>query len=423
MNDFRPRHPESSMMSLGYDPFLSEGAIKPPIFMTSTFAFRRAVDGEQYFRWAYGLEERDPSQAMGLIYSRLNNPGLEILEERLALWDSTESALSFASGMAAISTSVLAHCRPGDTVLYSSPVYGGTEYLMMNILPRFGIHTRSFAADAPPAELANLAAEIGESLRILFLETPANPTNRMIDIEETIRAVKAAHPAGSGMLTFVDNTFLGPVYQNPLKFGADLNLYSATKYIGGHSDVIAGAVSGRASILDPISVYRTILGSVPDPFSCWLLLRSLETLKIRMAAQCENARILAARLHADDRIDAVHYPELLPAGHPQRLIYEKQCSGPGAIVAFEIRGGKEAAFRFLDGVRLCKLAVSLGGTESLVEHPSTMTHSDVPTDVQLGVGITDGLLRLSVGIEHVDDLWADLDQALAKAFEDSEVTR
>ena len=423
MTEFRPLHPESSMMSLGYDPFLSEGAIKPPIFMTSTFAFRRAVDGERYFRWAYGLEQRDPAEAMGLIYSRLNNPGLEILEERLALWDGTERALSFASGMAAISTSVLAHCRPGDSVLYSSPVYGGTEYLMMHILPGFGIQTHSFAADTPAEELASFAASLGSSLRVLFLETPANPTNRMIDIEETIRTIKARVPEGHSLLTFVDNTFLGPVFQNPLRFGADLNLYSATKYIGGHSDVIAGAITGRGNILEPISVYRTILGSVPDPFSCWLLLRSLETLKIRMTEQAKNARILASRLQDDPRIEAVHYPELLPPGHPQRLIYEKQCSGPGAIVAFEIRGGKAAAFKFLDGVRLCKLAVSLGGTESLVEHPATMTHSDVPTDIQFSVGITEGLLRLSVGIEHVEDLWADLDQALARAVDETAVTR
>lgn len=410
--DPRFLRPESLMMSHGYDPFLSEGAAKPPIFMTSTFVFRSAEEGEQYFKWAYGLEQRQLDQTMGLIYSRINNPGLEILEERLALWDEAERALSFASGMAAISTSVLAHSKPGDVVLYSMPVYGGTEFLFQHILPKFGIETRSFPSDISEAELEETIASLKDRLAILYLESPANPTNVMIDIQLATTLTQRHATPDHPILTFVDNTFLGPLFQNPLAHGADLSLYSATKYIGGHSDVIAGAVTGSRSVVEAISTYRTITGSVPDPFSCWLLLRSLETLKIRMEAQAKSAVKLAEHLSTHPMVRQVFYPTLLEPGSVQHAIYAKQCSGPGAIVSFEIAGGKVEAFRFLNAVKLCKLAVSLGGTESLVEHPATMTHSDIPPEIQQRFGIGPSLLRLSVGIENVADLMADLDQAL-----------
>jgi methionine-gamma-lyase len=404
--------PESLMMSHGYDPFLSEGAAKPPIFMTSTFVFRRAEDGEQYFKWAYGLEERRPDETMGLIYSRLNNPGLQILEERLALWDGAEGALTFASGMAAITTAILAHVKPGDVVAYSMPIYGGTEYLMEKILPKFGVEVRAFPADAPVEALEALAEAAGERLALFFLESPANPTNLMIDLAPIVALAARRSTAERRVLTFVDNTFMGPVFQHPLRHGADLVLYSATKFIGGHSDVVAGAAVGSRAVLGHIQEYRTIMGSVPDPFNCWLLLRSLETLKIRMEAQAATARQLAAWLAAHPAVARVLHPSLLPAGSPQRAIFERQCSGAGSIVSFEVRGGKPAAFRFLDAVRLAKLAVSLGGTETLVEHPATMTHADIPPDVQVRFGVTPGLVRMSVGLEAAEDLTADLAQAL-----------
>lgn len=406
--------PETLMMSHGYDPFLSEGAIKPPIFMTSTFAFRTAEDGEQYFKWAYGLEQRERDQTMGLIYSRLNNPGIQILEERLALWDEAEMSLGFASGMAAISTSLLAHAKPGDVILYTMPVYGGTEYLLENILPKFGIETRSFPADLPLAEVERLMAEVGDRLAIVYLESPANPTNTLIDIRGIARAAKAVR-ADKPVLTFVDNTFLGPVFQKPLALGADLVLYSATKYLSGHSDVIAGAASGSAAVVEPIGLYRTITGSMPDPFTCWLLLRSLETLKIRMETQASNARQIARFLASHPNVGQVFYPALLTPDSSQYAIFQAQCSGPGAIVSFEIKGDKAEAFRFLNAVRLCKLAVSLGGTESLVEHPATMTHSDIPVEVQQRFGISERLIRLSVGVENPADLMDDLGQALDKS--------
>lgn len=408
-------HPESLMMSHGYDPFLSEGAIKPPIFMTSTFVFRTAEEGEQYFKWAYGLEEKRPEQTMGLIYSRINNPSLQILEERLAVWDKADTALSFASGMAAITTSILAHLKPGDALLYSMPVYGGTEYLFEHILPKFGIETGTFPADLPADELEKLARGYGERLAAIYLESPANPTNLMIDLQAVTDVARRLSRPEKRVLTFVDNTFMGPVFQNPLALGADVVLYSATKYIGGHSDVIAGAAVGCREVMAPISVYRTIMGTVPDAFTCWLLLRSLETLKLRMEAQAASAERIAHALVDHPLVEKVFYPTLIPAKHPQRSIYEKQCTGPGAVISFEIAGGKAAAFRFLNAVQLAKLAVSLGGTETLVEHPASMTHSDIPPEVQRRFGISESLVRLSVGVENAEDLIADLAQALARS--------
>jgi methionine-gamma-lyase len=400
------------MMSHGYDPFLSEGAIKPPIFMTSTFAFKTPEEGEQYFKWAYGLEQRQPGETMGLIYSRLNNPGLQILEERLAVWEGTEMALSFASGMAAITTAILTFVKPGDVLMYSMPVYGGTEFLFENILPKFGVETRTFAADVPLAQLEAEAREIGDKLAIIYLESPANPTNLMIDLAGVADISKRLSTPERQVLTFVDNTFLGPIFQHPTDMGVDVVLYSATKYIGGHSDLIAGAATGSRALMEQVSTYRTIMGSIPDPFTCWLLLRSLETLKLRMEAQAATATQVAAMLAGHPCVERVFYPSLLKPGEPQYAIYQKQCSGPGAVVAFEIKGGKAEAFRFLNAVKLCKLAVSLGGTESLVEHPATMTHSDIPKDVQMRFGISDQLVRLSVGVENAQDLIADLQNAL-----------
>jgi methionine-gamma-lyase len=400
------------MMGYGYDPFLSEGAAKPPIFMTSTFCFRNAEEGEQYFKWAYGLEKRGDDQVMGLIYSRINNPSLQILEERLAVWDGADGALSFSSGMAAISTSLLACLRPGDVVLHSMPVYGGSEYFLVHMLPRYGIVTVPYRADLPMDELLALAEKYRGKLKLLYIETPANPTNVLIDIAGTVEVAKKLSTPDKKVLTFVDNTFLGPVFQHPLKLGADLSLYSATKYIGGHSDVVAGAVCGSGEILATIGEYRTIMGAIPDPFSGWLLMRSLETLKLRMEAGVRNAELVAKRLLEHPAVSRVLHPSLLEKGTKQYEIYKKQCEAPGSIVTFEVKGGKPAAFKLLNAVKMCKLAVSLGGTESLIEHPASMTHSDIPPDVQAEFGINPNMLRLSCGIENGEDLLADVWQAL-----------
>ena len=410
--------PESLMMTFGYKPEWSEGAVKPPVFQTSTFAFRTAEEGKEYFSYAYGLAERAPDRPMGLIYSRLNNPDLDILEHRMNLWDQAEASAAFASGMAAISTSMLALVPVGHGIVFSRPVYGGTDYLLEHLLPDLGIPTREVPAGAEPGEFGRACRELeaaGASCRLVFLETPANPTTVLTDIRGVSRV---AHEHGA--LCAVDNTLLGPLYQQPLLHGADLVLYSATKYLGGHSDLVAGVALGSEELIERIKLYRTILGSMLDPHSAWLLLRSLETAKLRMTCARKNAERVARWLSAHPRVARVHFPGLLRTGR-QKELYDQQCTGPGALISFELRdAGERQAFEFLNSVRLIKLAVSLGGTESLVEHPATMTHADVPPDEQLAIGITPSLVRLSVGIEHPDDLIADLEQALAQVSADVE---
>lgn len=402
--------PESLMMSYGYEPEWSEGAVKPPLFQTSTFAFKSAQSAKEAFAEAYGLEAPDLRRPPRLIYSRLNNPNLDIVEHRLNLWDRAEESAVFASGMAAISTSLLALVPIGSAVAFSRPVYGGTDYLFETLLPEMGIVCREFAAGSEPAAVDGLLGQLagaGTPCRLVFLETPANPTMALTDIAG-MAEVAHRHEA----LCAVDNTLLGPLYQQPLACGADLVLYSATKYLGGHSDLVAGAALGRTELLSRIKLFRTILGTMLDPHSAWLLLRSLETAKLRMTCARKNAQRVAAWLTRHPRVRHVFFPGYGDSPSQQE-IYRRQCSGPGALISFELAGGGEReAFQVLDGVRLIKLAVSLGGTESLIEHPSTMTHADVPIEQQAELGITPGMIRLSVGIEHPDDLIADLETAL-----------
>jgi methionine-gamma-lyase len=410
-HDPKKFRPESLMMGYGYDPFLSEGSVKPPIFQTSTFVFRTAEEGEQFFKWAYGLEPQGDRE-MGLIYSRINNPSLQIMEERLALWDDAEQCLSFSSGMAAVSAVLMAHLRPGDVVLHSMPVYGGSEYFLVHILPRYGIKSVAYPADLPMEELEALAAKHKDHLKAIYIETPANPTNVLIDIAGTAAVAKKMSTPDRKVLTMVDNTFLGPVFQHPLKLGADLVVYSATKYIGGHSDIVAGAVCGSKEVMVPVAEYRTMFGPVPAPFNAWLLMRSMETLKLRMEAGVRNAEFVAKRLTEHPAVARVIHPSLLEKGTKQYEIYKKQCEASGSIVSFEVKGGKAAAFKMLNAVQMCRLAVSLGGTESLIEHPASMTHSDIPPEVRAQYGITESMIRLSCGIENSEDLLGDLWQAL-----------
>ena len=408
--DFEGMHPESRMMSHGYDPMRSEGAIKPPIFQTSTFAFRNAAEGKEFFEWAYMIKARDPAKPMGLIYSRVNNPDLEILEDRLNLWDEAEAGAVFSSGMAAISTALLATVPLGMSVIFSRPVYGGTDFLLEVILPERGTVTREYPAGSSCQYVEEICQDLeaaGTPPKVIFLETPANPTMKLTDIE---RLAEVAHR--NGALCYVDNTFLGPIYQKPLLHGADLVLYSATKFLGGHSDLVAGVALGAADLIDRIKMYRTILGTMLEPFSAWLLMRSLETAKLRITCARKNAEKIARWLDKHDKVDRVYFPGLIESEAQQR-IYQKQCTGPGAVIAFELaNAGEKEAFEFLDSIKLIKLAVSLGGTESLVEHPATMTHADVPQHEQLEIGITPALIRLSVGIEHPEDLIGCLEHAL-----------
>ncbi|MFH1726489.1 MAG: cystathionine gamma-synthase family protein [Elusimicrobiota bacterium] len=406
--------PETLMMSYGYKPKLSEGAAKCPIFQTSTFVFRNAEEGKGFFELAYGLREKRPAEETGLIYSRVNNPDVEILEDRLTLWDEAEAAAVFNSGMAAISTIMLEFAKPGDLILYSEPVYGGTDYLVRRILPTLGIVTKGFPAGCDAAGMERALAESGaaDRLAMVFVETPANPTMKLVDIPLCVEFAKKHSKPGRKALVAVDNTFLGPLWQHPIKFGADLVVYSATKFIGGHSDVVAGACLGSEELLSRVRTLRTVLGTLPGPWTGWLLLRSLETLKLRMTCQTKNARQIADFLVDHPKVERVYYPGLLEQDTEQFRIYRSQCAAPGSMLAFEVKGGEAEAFRLLDALKIIKLAVSLGGTESLAEHPAAMTHSDVPRENRESMGVTDNMVRFSIGVENPEDIIADIEQAL-----------
>jgi len=409
--------PESLMMSHGYKPELSVGSIKCPIFQTSTFEFESAEEGKRFFEMAYGHRKPAPNEEMGLIYSRINNPDLEILENRLCLWDEAEDAAVFESGMSAISTVMLEFLSPGDLLLMSSPVYGGTDHFSKHILDRFGIELMEFSAtDEVEAIRARLdASGKAHKLGLIHIETPANPTNAMIDLRAIADLAKSYSTDERKVITAVDNTYMGPLWQHPLKHGADLVLYSATKYIGGHSDLIAGAVLGSKELMTRVKTLRTFLGNMTSPYTGWLLMRSLETLKVRMDQQAVNAEKIAEFLHAHPLVETVYFPGI-QRRHDKDLdaLMKRQCNTNGAMISFDVVGGEKEAFAFLNALKLIKLAVSLGSTESLAQHPATMTHVDVSEEDRRLMNITGKLVRLSVGVENLDDLIWDVEQALSK---------
>ena len=406
--------PESLMMSYGYKPELSEGAIKCPIFQTSTFVFKNAEEGKAFFEVAYGIREKRANEETGLIYSRLNNPDLEILENRLCLWDNAEECAVFESGMSAITTVLLEFLKPGDLLLYSMPVYGGTDHFINTFLPKIGIDTLGFTPDMNEVEIKGLLENSGKAnkLALIFIETPANPTNTIIDIEACSNIAKFYSTNENKILTAVDNTYMGPLWQHPLKHGADLVLYSATKYIGGHSDVIAGAVLGNYELLKRVKTLRTFLGNMASPNTGWLLMRSLETLKVRMEQQARNAAIIAHFLSQHPKVEKVYYLGLINENSCNYDTYKRQYLSPGAMLSFDIKGGEKEAFTFLNNLKLIQLAVSLGSTESLAEHPATMTHAGIEEKHRLEMGITDQLIRISVGVENYIDIQWDIEQAL-----------
>ena len=409
-------HPESFMMTHGYQSKLSEGALKTPIFQTSTFVFNSAAEGKRFFEIAYGLSAPEKDEEMGLIYSRLNNPNLEILESRLCLWDQAEDAAVFESGMSAISTVMLEFMKPGDLLLYSRPVYGGTDHFINHFLQKLDIASVGFSPEDSKEQIIEKIKASGRAhkLALIHIETPANPTNALIDIEMCADIKRMFSTEEQEVILSVDNTYMGPIWQHPLKHGADLVLYSATKYIGGHSDVIAGACLGAKPLMARVKGLRTFMGNMAAPFTAWLLLRSLETLKVRMDQQARNAEKVADFLQNHPKVEKVYYLGNIPTHGTERdkAIYAKQYKSAGAMIAFDIKGGEQEAFAFLDNLKLIKLAVSLGGTESLAEHPYTMTHADVPQAIKNTMHITDKLVRLSIGVEHYDDTIADIEQAL-----------
>lgn len=405
-------HPESLMMSYGYKPELSEGAVKCPIFQTSTFVFKTAQEGKEFFELAYGKREKSPGEEPGLIYSRLNNPDLQILEERLCLWDGADECAVFESGMSAISTVLLEFLRPGDALLYSMPVYGGTDHFINKVLPQYGITGIGFTPEETLEEILQKSEKA--RVKLVYVETPANPTNALFDLELCRKVADQLSNAENSVYVVVDNTYMGPLWQHPLKHGADLVMYSATKYIGGHSDLIAGAVLGKKELMKRVRTLRTFLGNMAGPWTGWLLMRSLETLKVRMTQQAENASKVADFLAAHPKVEKVYYLGHLAENSEQYHIFKKQLSCAGAMVSFDIKGGEKEAFQFLDHLHLFHLAVSLGSTESLAEHPATMTHSDVSEQDRAKLGISEKLIRLSIGVEHYEDLIWDIQLALEK---------
>jgi len=410
----RRLHPETLMMGYGYAPGLSEGALKPPIFLTSTFVFENAQQGKDFFDLTAGRRQLRPGEKSGLVYSRFNNPNFEILEDRLAIWDQAERSAVFASGMAAISTTLFAFLRPGDAVLHSRPLYGGTETLLKNQMGAFGVTAVGFTDGTDVAGM-HKAAEVARGkgrVGLILVETPANPTNGLVDLQACAAiADKLEKLQGYRPPVVVDNTLLGPIFQVPLKHGADITLTSLTKYVGGHSDLVAGSISGTAALVKQVMGWRSSIGTQLDPNSCWMLMRSLETLDIRMNRSNENAKVVADYLASHPKVAKVHYLGFLKDG-PQKDVFKRQCSAAGSTFSFDVKGGEKEAFVLLDHLQIMKLAVSLGGTETLISHPASMTHSGVARALREEIGLTDALIRISVGIENAEDLVSDLAQAL-----------
>lgn len=413
----RKMKPESLMMSYGYKPELSEGAIKCPIFQTSTFVFKSAEEGKAFFEVAYGLRQKKEGEELGLIYSRINNPDLEILENRLTLWDEAEECAVFESGMSAISTVLLEFLKPGDLLLISSPLYGGSDHFIKKILPKFNINVVEFYVGQSKEEIIDLINKTGiaDKLSLVYIETPANPTNDLIDINCCKEIAKHFSSPEKEIYLAVDNTYMGPLWQHPLMHGADLVLYSATKYIGGHSDVIAGACLGSKELISRVKGLRTFLGNMASPNTGWLLLRSLETLKARMDIQAFNANKVADFLNNHASVEKVYFlGNITEKDTEQFNIKIRQCLTNGGMISFDVKGGVNEAFKFLNSLKLIKLAVSLGSTESLAEHPATMTHVDVDVKLKQKLHITSKMIRLSIGVEHYEDIIYDIKQAIEK---------
>ena len=410
--------PETLMLGYGYDPALSEGAVKPPVFLTSTFVFRSAEEGRDFFDYTAGRRIPPAGAEGGLVYSRFNHPNSEIVEDRLAIFEGAEAGIIFSSGMSAIATTLLTHVRPGDVVLHSQPLYGGTETLLARTLHPFGVGSEGFAdgIDGAVVRAAADAALAKGRISVILVESPSNPMNTLVDLAQLRTVAEEIAPRQGGLRPVIlcDNTLLGPVFQKPLRHGVDIVLYSLTKYVGGHSDLVAGAALGSRAQMQAIRQLRGAIGTQLDPHSAWMLSRSLETLSLRMNAACRNAETVTRFLAAHPNVARVYYPALLAESDPARAVFERQCTGAGTTFSFDVKGGEAEAFTVLNALQVFKLAVSLGGTESLVCHPASTVHSGVPCETRERLGISDATIRVSVGIEHVDDIVADLTQALAR---------
>ena len=378
---------ETRAIHAGQEPDAENGAVMTPVYFTSTYK-----------------QDAPAKPRGGYEYSRTSNPTRTALEENLASLEGGSFALAFSSGLAA-TNALMNRLVPGDHVVAGNDLYGGTYRLFRRVFERYGI--RFTYVDT--AEPGNVERAIEETTRYVFLETPTNPLLRLADVAAISRVAHA-----KGKLVVVDNTFATPYLQRPIELGADLVIHSLTKYLGGHSDVVAGALVGRdPELRAELAFFQNAVGGTPGPMDVFLVLRGIKTLAVRMDRHCANAGAIARHLEKDPRVARVIYPGL--ASHPQRSLAERQMSGFGGMVSFDLSGGVAAANAFASATRLFTLAESLGGVESLVEVPASMTHASIPAEVRRAAGLPDGLVRLSVGLEHAEDLIADVEQALAKA--------
>jgi cystathionine beta-lyase/cystathionine gamma-synthase len=401
--------PRTAVLTRGFDPMLSFGSARPAVFRSSTYVFASPEAAEHAFALMAGrIQPRDGEKA-DLVYSRFSHPNAEILEDQMVpLEAGAQEAAIFNSGMAAITTAFFTFARPGSSIIYTTPLYGGTTGLIRQFLEPFGVRTMPVVGG--DTDGIRTAIETADDPSIVLIETPANPTLVMTDLRDAAHAARN-HPRRP--VVMVDNTFLGPAFQHPLLLGADLILYSATKYLSGFSDMVAGvAVSRDPVLVQQMRSRRSMFGNILQPDECWMLDSRLPTVSLRMNRQSKNAQRIAEALHGDDRIRRVIYPTLFE--DPEQIrIFRSQCDYPGAILSLDLHGGKEAAFAFLRNVRIARNAVSLGGVETLTCHPKTTTHSGMTAQELEEAGIGDGLVRISVGIEDWRDLLADFEHALA----------
>jgi methionine-gamma-lyase len=404
-SDLRPR---TEVLTRGFDPSLSVGSARPAVFRSSTYVFSSPEAAERAFDLTAGRERPKAGEHIDLIYSRFNHPNAEILETQiLALELGAKAALVFNAGMAAIMTALLAFLRPGDSVVYTVPVYGGTQKLIEDFLVSWGVTNRPVPAGR--ADRIEEAIRSVKNPRVVLIETPANPTLLMTDIRRCVES--AASVNGERPLVMVDNTMLGPTFQHPLSLGADLVLYSATKYLSGFSDLIGGvALASDPALIAKMRTLRNLFGTILQPDECWMLNTRLPTVALRMNRASKNTQRIAEALARHPKVKKVLYPTLFEDAEQSR-IYHAQCDFPGAMFSLEL-GSKAAAFDFLRRLRLAYNAVSLGGVETLVCHPKTTTHSGFTEEQFAEAGVTDGLVRVSVGIEDWRDLLSDFEQAL-----------
>jgi methionine-gamma-lyase len=401
--------PETAVLTQGFDPSLSVGSARPAVFRSSTYVFSSPEAAERAFDIMGGRAERTPGENVDLVYSRFNHPNAQILEDHIVpLEPGATTAAVFNSGMAAIMTALLAVLKPGNSIIYTVPIYGGTQTLIQAFLEPFGI--QGIPVPGGRSDLLDQAIRSARGLGVVLIETPANPTIVMTDIRRACETVAAL--SGERPLVMIDNTFLGPAFQHPIRLGADISLYSATKYLGGFSDIIGGVVLGKDPVLmHKIRSKRSLFGNILQPDESWILDTRLPTVYLRMNRQSENAKRIAESLLGHPKIANIYYPTLF-TNPEQKRIYQEQCDQPGGLVSIDLRGGKTAAFNFLRHLQLARDAVSLGGVETLACHPRSTTHSAWSAKDLDEAGIGDGLVRLSFGIEDFGDLLADFEQAL-----------